>query len=66
MRNGKVGNEYADELAGIDASKTVWKAIAFSFAMHLAGEQGAVGLCFSEWEALHSNGIVPQKPKRKD
>jgi hypothetical protein len=67
---GKLDNEYARALLAIDASKTVWMAIAFSLASRiLEGEaesdpSKAADLCFAEWAALHSNGIVPQKPKR--
>jgi hypothetical protein len=67
---GKLDNEYARQLEAIDASKTVWMAIAFSFAARiLEGEaerdpSKAADLCLTEWTALHANGIVPQKPKR--
>jgi hypothetical protein len=61
---GKTDNEYAREVRDIDASKTVWMAIAFSFALRIAGNPTAAReLCYSEWETLHDNGIVPQRPR---
>lgn len=62
---GKKDNEYAREVVGIDAPKTVWMAIALSFAMRIAAgtTQDAVDLCATEWQVLHENGIVPQKPR---
>jgi hypothetical protein len=64
---GKKDNEYAREVCDIDAPKTVWMAIALSFALRLNGGQDfnqAAGQCFEEWEALYQNRIVPQKPRR--
>lgn len=63
---GKTDNEYSREVLDIDASKTVWMAIAFSFAQRIAcgTTEDAASLCYSEWQALHQNGIVPQKPRR--
>ena len=62
----KTTNEYADLVMGIDAPKTVWMAIAFSLAHRLVdgSTQDAVTLCADEWQLLHVNGIVPQKPRR--
>lgn len=69
---GKKGNEYAREVIDIDATKTVWMAIAFSLAMRIVEGEGsdasdvkrAADLCFEEWAVLNQNGIVPQKPRR--
>lgn len=65
----KKDNGYARLVADIDAPKTVWMALAVSFADKLTGQTGvgleAVGdAIFKEWEVLHQNGIVPQKPRR--
>ena len=65
---GKKDNEYARELLRIEAPKTVWMAIALSFAMQIRGSEDtrkAADLCFFEWQALNENGIVPQKPRRR-
>lgn len=64
---GKKDNNYSRAVLDIDAPKTVWMAIAFSLALRLAGNgiaRDAADLCFTEWMALHANGIVPQKPRR--
>lgn len=65
----KKDNEYARLVCNIDAPKTVWMAIAVAFADKLTGKTGegleSVGdAIFREWEVLHENGIVPQKPRR--
>ena len=67
-RGLKRGNEYVDAL-GRDFTftpKSVFAAIAFSFAMRLAGDDSlkARVLFYEEWEMLHENGIVPQKSRR--
>ncbi len=68
---GKKDNEYARLVLHIDAPKTVWMAIAVSFANRL--EDGIFaevpGAIQREWATLHLNGIVPQKvriSKRRD
>lgn len=66
---GKTSNEYAQQLYGIDAPKTVWMAIAFSFARRIVGDDTVsaaltADLCLEEWRKLHANGIVPQKPRK--
>lgn len=67
----KKDNGYAREVLDIDATKTVWMALAFSLAARLDGdggegwEQRAAAICFAEWQALYDAGIVPQKPKRE-
>ena len=60
----KRDNEYARELHDIDAPKTVFMAIAFSFAMRLTEDDYAKAhaLVCDEWRLLWQNGIVPQKP----
>jgi hypothetical protein len=65
MRGGKIGNEYARYIRAIDAPKAVWQAIAVSFAMRImGGEIGVHDLIRGEWDKLHTNDIVPQKPPR--
>lgn len=47
--------------------KSVLAMIAYSFAQRLTedGDRDAVlAEIAREWDALHANGIVPQKPKR--
>lgn len=67
---GKKDNEYARELLNIDAPKTVWMALAYSFAARIMEGEGVhassavEALVWSEWEILHANNIVPQKPRR--
>ena len=62
----KRDNEYARQILDIDASKTVWMAIAYSLAMRLTAD-GAEGsardLLRKEWQTLYRNGIVPQRPR---
>lgn len=66
---GKRDNEYARLVFDIDAPKTVWMAIAVAFADRLIGTgpdgqlQSVSELIRREWELLHQNGIVPQKPR---
>jgi hypothetical protein len=63
---GKTSNEYANHVSDIDAPKTVWMAIAASFAMRImGGEMGVHELIEGEWDKLHANGIVPQRPRRR-
>lgn len=64
----KNDNEYARLVFEVDAPKTVWMAIAFSFAMRLIVDNDATkakALVEDEWRALYLNGIVPQKPRLK-
>lgn len=62
----KRDNTYARALHHIDAPKTVWMAIAASFAARIIGE-GEIAtdkinaLIIEEWQALYDNGIVPQR-----
>lgn len=62
----KKDNEYARRVCDIDASKTVWMAIAFSLAMRIREDNPdlAAQEVYDEWETLFANGIVPQKPRR--
>lgn len=62
----KKDNSYARRVLDIDAPKTVWMAIAFSFAMRLREDDFALAAqeCMDEWQALYVNRIVPQKPRR--
>jgi uncharacterized protein (DUF608 family) len=64
----KLGNEYAAAVMDIDAPKAVWMAIAFALADFCTGlEMNDAAIherIMNEWQALHDNGIVPQKPRR--
>lgn len=66
----KKDNDYACLVWTIDASKTVWIAIAVSLANRIDGtgviERGGapIDTLMAEWQALYDNGIVPQKPRR--
>jgi hypothetical protein len=65
---GKTTNAYARTIEDIDASKTVFMAIAVSFALRIGGTGNidqARQLVMEEWVALHQNGIVPQKPRKR-
>lgn len=66
---GKTTNEYARMVNGCDASKTVWMAIAVSFAdrlglAHIEDSLAMTKAMRAEWLALYDNGIVPQKPPK--
>jgi len=61
---GKRNNAYARVVDGeLGASKAVFAALAYSFAVQLAGEDGAIALMRAEWATLNDNGIVPQRPR---
>jgi uncharacterized protein (DUF608 family) len=62
----KRDSEYSRAVFEIEAPKTVWMAIAFSLAMLIenSDKDAAVARVMAEWETLHANGIVPQKPRR--
>jgi len=62
---GKKDNEYARFVCHIDASKTVWMALAVAFAQQATGAslETIDAAIMAEWETLHANGIVPQKPR---
>lgn len=61
-------NEYVSTLGRdfTETPKTVYAAIALSFAMRLTGDDwnAAKALLANEWETLHANGILPQKPRK--
>jgi len=61
----KRDNAYAQRIADIEASKTVFMAIAYSFALRLTDDNAeeAYRLVLAEWGTLHDNGIVPQQPR---
>jgi hypothetical protein len=61
----KKGNEYAAQLVGMNASKNVFMAIAYSLAMRLTEDdhERAAELVQAEWHSLHDAGIVPQRPR---
>lgn len=69
---GKRSNEYSAGIeVAIDAPKAVWMALAVSLANQLAGDSPLdrrilpIEKLLEEWRALHENGIVPQKPRRR-
>jgi hypothetical protein len=60
-------NNYALAIEGYDKiPKAVFAAIAFSYAT-CGGDHWEYGTnnILDEWEMLHANGIVPQKPPRR-
>lgn len=63
---GKLFNDYAAQFTRFDSiPKTVFAAIAFSFAMRLNADDPKAALeeCYREWETLTKNGIVRQSPR---
>lgn len=68
MNRFNLNNAYADELGAMfdQTPKAVFAALAVSF-----GTQGgdflpeAIKRLVDEWQILHDNGIVPQKPPKK-
>lgn len=63
----KTDNEYARLVFAVDASKTVWMALAVSFAVRSGvslDRETLAGIMLQEWQLLHQNGIVPQKPRK--
>jgi hypothetical protein len=68
-RMGSLQNDYANQISPevFDKTpKTVFAAIAVSFiANHLAQDLHNVDLALlHEWEVLHNEGIVPQRPPK--
>ena len=69
---GKSDNSYARLAFEVDAPKTVWMALAVSFAaMTVESAEDLLDdklrlqkLLLDEWRTLHENGIVPQKPRK--
>jgi hypothetical protein len=69
---GKKDNAYARMVLHVDAPKTVWMALAVSFAAMtvesaeelLEDRARLEGVMLAEWQTLHDNGLVPQKPRR--
>jgi len=72
----KIPNEYSQMLVNLklldSAPKAVWAAVALSLAARLSGEndegeswEGAIVILKKEWDALHQNQIVPQKPSKE-
>lgn len=65
MAINKKSNDYVDAFdrkAFADTPKTVWAAIAISFAAMLGHGDTLPDFIRAEWQALYDNGIVPQKP----
>lgn len=65
---GKTDNEYSRLVINIEAPKTVWMAIAASLANQVNGGSLDRGIApidtlMAEWQTLHDNGIVPQRPR---
>jgi hypothetical protein len=73
MRAGSSQNEYQKKLGWMfdEIPKTVLAAIAVSLTVNSAegGPEDVAAACQDwlahEWEVLHLNGIVPQKPTGK-
>lgn len=67
----KRDNSYARLAFEIEAPKTVWMALAVSFAamtcesaeLLLEDKIRLQKLLREEWQTLYDNGIVPQRPK---
>jgi hypothetical protein len=58
-------NDYQSKYPAFDRTpKAVIAAIAVSLAMRLSGDDfiKASQLVAEEWEILHANGIIPQRP----
>lgn len=66
MALNKTSNEYADQVANLEAPKAVVAAIAYSLALRLCGDDHAAAkaLIATEWGALHQAGVIPQKPAK--
>lgn len=61
----KVSNEYAEELGSLydRIPKAVLAAIAVSYASNGGYDmEHAVDNILAEWQCLHNNHIIPQKP----
>ena len=62
----KRSNEYA-QATRINAPKTVWMALAYSFAVRCSSDPDSPTIIeaalYDEWRILHQNGIVPQRPR---
>lgn len=59
-------NEYQESYPSFDETpKAVVGAVAYSLAMRLCegDHERAAALLRDEWAVLHTNGIVPQKPR---
>ncbi|MGC4639870.1 hypothetical protein [Escherichia coli] len=67
MSGFKIKNNYAKAFPAFDETpKAVVAAIAMSFAIRICEEniEEAQKLISEEWEILHSQEIIPQKPKK--
>jgi hypothetical protein len=68
---GKKDNSYARLAFDVDAPKTVWMALAVSFAamtvesaeVLLEDKLRLQKMLREEWQTLYDNGIVPQRPR---
>lgn len=72
-RGVKIGNEYARQFGRLYAKtpKSVFAAVALSYASWASGEETqtfdvAVERFLEEWKVLNENGIIPQKPAKKE
>jgi len=65
----KAMNEYARACGQYEETpKAVFAALAYSLAVRLTGEEdyaGAVAILREEWQTLHEQGIIPQRPPVK-
>ena len=73
MRGMKIGNEYARQFGRLYAKtpKSVFAAVALSYASWASGEEAqtfdiAVDRFLEEWKVLNENGIIRQKPAKKE
>jgi hypothetical protein len=66
MPANKLHNEYAARFGSVYAEtpKAVFAAIAYSMCFMVSEEDSrrALARFAEEWQCLHDNGIVPQKP----
>ncbi len=63
----KTDNEYARLVFAVEAPKTVWMALAVSFAhrLELAHlDDSMTSVMMDEWSTLYANSIVSQKPRQ--
>jgi len=71
MAIGYLSNEYFREaeaaLGDRKTPKTVYAALAYSLALRLCEDdhERAKAMIRDEWRALHTSGIVPQKPSKE-
>ncbi len=68
MHLGNLPNDYQRSFPDFDKTpKSVIAAIAISFALRLLDDNldAAAEMIADEWQTLHQNGIVPQRPPKR-